>query len=70
MRGNPERDSTFVEKPNPQTSQLRQDISEKNNLADKMPEKASELKQMLYDWRIEVGALMPRPKSGSGKKSE
>ncbi len=49
---------------------LKEDISEKNNLADKMLEKVSELKQMLYDWRIEVGALVPRPKSGSGKKSE
>ena len=38
---------------------LREDISEKNNLASKMPEKTKQLKKMLEEWRYDVGALMP-----------
>jgi len=40
---------------------LKQDPGEKNNLAEKMADKANELKIKLRDWRIETGALMPRP---------
>lgn len=39
---------------------LKDDIGEKNNLAEKMPVKTAQLKKMLHTWRIEMGALMPR----------
>ena len=38
---------------------LKDDIGEKNNLAEKMPEKAAELKDMLGKWQKEVDAKMP-----------
>ncbi|TLX76425.1 sulfatase [Labilibacter sediminis] len=38
---------------------LKEDIGERNDLAEKMPEKAKELHQMLKDWRKEVGAEYP-----------
>jgi len=38
---------------------LRDDISEKEDLAEKMPEKAAELKAMLAKWRKQVNAKMP-----------
>ena len=37
---------------------LREDISEENDLADDMPEKAAQLLEMLRDWREEVDAPM------------
>jgi arylsulfatase A-like enzyme len=37
---------------------LREDISETNNLAEIMPEKAAELQQMLHQWREQTGAQM------------
>ena len=40
---------------------LKDDISEKNNLADKMPDKAQELLKLLQDWRSKVNAQMPTP---------
>jgi len=40
---------------------LAKDIGEKNNLADKMPEKANELLRQLDAWRKSVGAKMPTP---------
>lgn len=40
---------------------LKDDISEKNNLANAMPQKAGELKQMLRVWRNEIDAQMPKP---------
>ena len=40
---------------------LKKDIGEKNNLAEKMPEKAAEMLAMLKAWRKEVDAQMPRP---------
>jgi arylsulfatase A len=40
---------------------LARDIGERDNLADKMPEKAAALRQMLDDWRKSVGARMPTP---------
>ena len=40
---------------------LKEDIGEKNNLADKMPDKAAELHRMLKDWRKKVDAQMPTP---------
>ncbi len=38
---------------------LKQDIGEINNLADKMPDKANELKAVLHQWRKETNAMMP-----------
>jgi len=38
---------------------LAEDISEKNNLAEKMPEKTSELQKLLEAWRKDVGAEIP-----------
>ncbi len=38
---------------------LKEDIGERNDLSEKMPEKANELLQMLKDWRKEVGAEYP-----------
>ena len=40
---------------------LREDISEKNNLAKEMPEKVKELKEMLANWRKKVNAQMMTP---------
>ncbi|HPD46808.1 MAG TPA: sulfatase [Anaerohalosphaeraceae bacterium] len=40
---------------------LAEDISEKNNLAARLPEKANELRQMLHAWRKQVSARMPTP---------
>ena len=39
---------------------LKEDMGERNNLTDSMPGKTEELRRMLYDWRREVGASMPR----------
>ncbi len=41
---------------------LKDDLSERNDLAVKMSAKADELKRMLHAWRIEVGAKMPQGK--------
>jgi arylsulfatase A-like enzyme len=38
---------------------LKEDISEKNNLAEKKPEKLNELLKILEDWREEVKAPVP-----------
>jgi len=38
---------------------LKDDLGEKNNLADKMPDKAKELHAMMLTWRKDVGAKMP-----------
>jgi hypothetical protein len=40
---------------------LRDDLSERNDLAAKLPDKAAELKQMLHRWRDDVEARMPTP---------
>ena len=40
---------------------LKRDISEKNNLATKLPERAAEMQQKLAAWRKSVGAKMPTP---------
>ena len=57
---------------------LRKDLSEQHDLAKEMPERAAELKRLLHDWRVAVGAKMPtpnpnydpkaRPGAGGGKK--
>lgn len=38
---------------------LEKDINERNNLAESMPEKLSELKKMLYDWRAKTNSPVP-----------
>ena len=40
---------------------LKDDLSETNELAQKMPEKVSELDAMLTAWLKKSGAKMPRP---------
>ncbi len=40
---------------------LAEDIGERNNLAQKMPDKAAELHNKLQAWRASVKANMPRP---------
>ncbi len=40
---------------------LTDDIGEKRNLADQLPEKAAELRGLLTAWRKSVGARMPAP---------
>ncbi|HUT32451.1 MAG TPA: sulfatase [Planctomycetota bacterium] len=40
---------------------LARDIGERRNLATEMPAKATELRQMLHDWRKAVDAEMPTP---------
>jgi len=40
---------------------LRKDIGEENNLAERMPEKAEELRKRLDAWRKAVAAQMPTP---------
>lgn len=38
---------------------IREDISEAHNLAEKLPDKVNELRERLHAWRMEVGAQMP-----------
>jgi arylsulfatase A-like enzyme len=38
---------------------LREDVSEKTNLARKLPDKATQLQASLHKWRKEIGAPMP-----------
>ncbi len=38
---------------------LEADLGERRNLADRMPDKAQELRAKLAEWRKQVGALMP-----------
>jgi arylsulfatase A-like enzyme len=38
---------------------VREDMSEQRDLAAAMPEKVTELRRRLHDWRSEVGAQMP-----------
>jgi arylsulfatase A-like enzyme len=40
---------------------LRDDLGEQHDLAAKMPDKAAELRQLLHQWRSDVGARMPTP---------
>lgn len=40
---------------------LKEDISEQNDLAEKMPEEVAELKQLLANWRQSVNARLPVP---------
>jgi arylsulfatase A-like enzyme len=44
---------------------LENDIGEQNDLANSQPEIARKLKKMLHDWRDEVDAKMPYPKTAT-----
>jgi hypothetical protein len=46
---------------------LDNDIGERHDLADSQPEIAQKLKKMLHDWRDEVDAKMPYPKTATSK---
>jgi arylsulfatase A len=39
---------------------LRNDVGETTDLSQRLPEKTAELKELLNNWRIEVGAQMPK----------
>lgn len=41
---------------------LKNDISEKNDLSDKMPEKTAHFRKMLHDWKKSVNAQLPTSK--------
>ncbi|MCL2306320.1 MAG: sulfatase [Planctomycetaceae bacterium] len=43
---------------------LKNDIGERNDLAEKMPEKAAELRKRLFEWYQETGARFLEPKDG------
>ncbi len=50
---------------------LEKDLSQKNNLAKKMPDPAMKMLTLLRQWRQEVGANMPRPNPNwKGKKKK
>ncbi len=48
---------------------LKEDISESNDLSFKMPDKTKELHQLLIDWRKKVNAQMPSPNPDYKKKN-
>ena len=47
---------------------LKNDVGETNNLADKFPEKAKLLHKKLESWQSEVNAAMPKPKGLEGTR--
>jgi arylsulfatase A-like enzyme len=49
---------------------LREDIGEKRNLAQTMPEKTKDLHQRLLAWRQDIKAPMPTPSPGPGQTTE
>jgi arylsulfatase A-like enzyme len=49
---------------------LRTDIGERNNLAEREPARAAELKERLTIWRKETGARMPTPKTETGPDAQ
>jgi len=49
----------FFEEDNYELYDLEKDISESNNIVQKFPEKAEELKKDLFKWYDKVGAQMP-----------
>ncbi len=46
---------------------LKDDIGEKNDLAESMPEKTKELHKMLLDWRKRMDAKLPSPNPSFGE---
>ncbi len=48
---------------------LRDDLAEKHNLTEKMPDKAEKLRNKLHQWRRDVGAQMPTPNPNYGRNA-
>jgi arylsulfatase A-like enzyme len=40
---------------------LREDPTERHNVAKQMPDRAAELRERLHAWRDSVGAALPKP---------
>ena len=57
----------FYEDDHVELYDLGKDIGETTDLAEKMPEKAAELRGMLHEWRKSVDARMPTPNPNYGK---
>jgi arylsulfatase A-like enzyme len=57
----------FYEDDHVELYNVKDDISEKHDLAAASPEKAAELRKMLHEWRNEVGAHMPTPALAAAK---
>jgi arylsulfatase A-like enzyme len=55
----------YYENGSVQLFDLENDIGERNDLAESQPEIAQKLKKMLHDWRDEVDAKMPYPKTAT-----
>jgi len=55
----------YFENGSVQLFDLENDIGELNDLAESQPEIAQKLKKMLHDWRDEVDAKMPYPKTAT-----
>ncbi len=51
----------FFEDQHVELYHLGNDIGEKKNLADSIPEKANELMERLHSWQKETGARFPTP---------
>jgi len=51
----------FYEDDHVELYNLQADLGEQYDLSAEMPDKAAELRQMLHQWRKEVGAVMPAP---------
>ena len=51
----------FLEDSRIELYDLNQDPGERRNLAAEMPERATQLRALLYDWRTSVNARMPTP---------
>lgn len=60
----------FYEDSHAELYNLKEDVGEKNNLADRMSEKKAELLRMLRAWRNDVGAQMPTPNPGYGGENQ
>ena len=62
----------FFEDNNFELYNLKDDLGETTNLADKYPEKVAELKKLLFKWRKKVGAQMmtPNPKFNPEKANQ
>lgn len=53
---------TFHENDHLELYNLKKDVSEKNNIVSKEPERAYQLNKILRDWTMKSKALFPRPK--------
>ncbi len=61
IRSGPWKLIEFFEDGRAELYNLADDISEKHNLADRMPEKVKELQKKLHAWQKETGAVFPKP---------